>query len=261
MAWFCFELLQWKMSNCIGHITEDFSHVYVTNDAGLWKWNPRNEPSPVLLLNVKSNMAGLAWDRKSKLYICCPKTHQILQYDTSSEETVWFGIENIAGRSDGEITTATFDTPEEVTVDWDGNIYVTQRHGIRKIVKNEWVETIYPPVTLGVPSGICADENSTAISFSDYSQNRICVYDGVSSTGAVYHPAHAVWLPQGILVTSHAQKLMLFQHNLKVKNFEPIRLPTSKKPVLAVWRKVIEEFCLYVEPLCSDCSLCGVLRG
>jgi YD repeat-containing protein len=76
---------------------------------------------------------GLAWDGNGNLYAASNTKHQILKIDSSGTVITIAG--STAGNDDGDGATAKFDSPWDLIIDADGNLYVSDQRNnlIRKI--------------------------------------------------------------------------------------------------------------------------------
>jgi Streptogramin lyase len=87
---------------------------------------------------------GLVFDSSSNLYVGDYGNHVIRKIDPSGNVTTFAGIMDSSGFSDGQGTSASFYGPVGLTIDPQGNLYVTDQrnHSIRKIDPSRKVITI-----------------------------------------------------------------------------------------------------------------------
>ena len=156
----------YKLSLASSSIEEDgVQYIYtVTNESGnsnnyLAKINPnlgtiepvldmRATDAEGLTINDENSWCFLAFDPLNPqiLYISMYHRHAISRYNilTKEYESAWAGERGTAGHSDGRYSDALFDTPSQICVDYDGNLFVADanNHCIRKITQNGIVTTV-----------------------------------------------------------------------------------------------------------------------
>ncbi|MCP5502449.1 MAG: hypothetical protein H7A25_21305 [Leptospiraceae bacterium] len=105
---------------------------------------------------------GIAVDTSGNIYVADFNNNKIRKISSSGEVTTLAGS-GTAGSADGNGTAASFNTPQGVTVDASGNIYVADsgNYKIRKVTSSGVVTTL-----AGSGSSGSADGNGTAASFN-----------------------------------------------------------------------------------------------
>ncbi|MEC8186276.1 MAG: NHL repeat-containing protein, partial [SAR324 cluster bacterium] len=115
---------------------------------------------------------GVVQDSKGNLYICEYSGRKILKIDkTGTITSIGTGVN---GSNDGPSESATFDTPNDLAIDAQDNIYVADYGSnlIRKIDPLGYVSTIAPNATFQGPHGIVVDEAGN-IFVADRGGNKI----------------------------------------------------------------------------------------
>ena len=115
---------------------------------------------------------GVVQDSKGNLYICEYSGRKILKIDkTGTITSIGTGA---IGSNDGPSESATFDTPNDLAIDAQDNIYVADYGSnlIRKIDPLGYVSTIASSATFQGPHGIVVDEAGN-IFVADRGGNKI----------------------------------------------------------------------------------------
>jgi sugar lactone lactonase YvrE len=119
-----------------------------------------------------NNLAGITADGQGNLYVADQDNQTIRKIDSNNNVTTIAGQVGVEGSADGQGTNASFYYPSGITIDGQGNLYVTDQDNqtIRKIDSNNNVTTIAGQVgntgsangqgtnaTFSGPNGITAD--------------------------------------------------------------------------------------------------------
>jgi streptogramin lyase len=99
---------------------------------------------------------GLAIDAAGNLYVAEPYNHLIRKITPAGEVTTVAGTQGVSGSLDGTGVNASFNRPYGITVDANGNLYITDNgnHMIRKISSEGVVTTLAGTTTKGGVDGI-----------------------------------------------------------------------------------------------------------
>ncbi|HEV2721626.1 MAG TPA: hypothetical protein VG323_16525, partial [Thermoanaerobaculia bacterium] len=88
------------------------------------------------------NPQGLGIDAAGNLYVAESGAHTIRKVAPNGTVSTFAGARNAKGRADGSLTQARFSTPNDVIVDRDGTMYVSDDCTIRKITTDGNVTTL-----------------------------------------------------------------------------------------------------------------------
>ncbi len=164
----------------------------------------------------------------SVFYVTDAGSHQIKRIDSNGNITVLAGAGSLSGFSDGTGTDARFDSPAGLTIDPDGNLYVTDvnNHAIRRVTPQGVVTTIagfgqsgfangqaQQEALFNAPSGIAyydgslyvSDFNNHAIRRINLSTEMVTTIAGNGSMGFVNGTGAAArfYSPTGITVDNN----------------------------------------------------------
>ncbi len=91
-----------------------------------------------------SDPTGMVMDKNGNLFVADNQNHAIRKVTTTGLVTTLAGTLGISGSQDGSGTTALFNNPSGITLDANGNLYVsdTGNNTIRKITANGLVSTL-----------------------------------------------------------------------------------------------------------------------
>ena len=112
--------------------------------------------NPKILINIKgANLRGIVWNKNNNiLYICDYVNHKILSYSIDTGNISTFAGNGKEGYKDGNINDAQFCNPKGITIDKNGDLYITDSHHVRKInISSRIVETIAGSTTGGYKDG------------------------------------------------------------------------------------------------------------
>jgi len=131
-------------NNWVSGITVDNNgNIYFTKGfEGLYQIN-KDDTKPQCILKNESFMIGIIWNRNNILYICDFNNHRILSYSIDTRNLSILAGNGEEGYKDGNMKEAQFYNPYGITMDKNGDLYITDSHHVRKInLSKETVETI-----------------------------------------------------------------------------------------------------------------------
>ncbi|MBW7895667.1 MAG: FG-GAP repeat protein [Opitutaceae bacterium] len=132
----------WYVSEHFGHIIKKISH----NGAVAWAGAPGvSGADDGLGDQARFKLPrGLAIGPDGSIYVADSGNHVIRMVTPTGQVTTLAGTAGLAGTADGQGATARFNTPHDVAVAADGNLYVTDggNHTIRKITPEGVVTTV-----------------------------------------------------------------------------------------------------------------------
>lgn len=100
---------------------------------------------------------GIAVDKNDNLYVADSGNHSIRKITLDGEVSTLAGRNGVSGNANGAGITARFNSPDGVSVDSEGNLYVADamNHTVRKVSETGLVTTVAGmPGTLGSQNGI-----------------------------------------------------------------------------------------------------------
>ena len=126
-----------------GIAVDNNGNIYFTKGTeGLYQIN-KDDTKPQCILKNESDMRGIIWNRNNILYICDFKNHRILSYSMDTRNLSILAGNGEYGYKDGNMKEAQFYNPRGITMDKNGDLYITDFHRVRKInLSKETVETI-----------------------------------------------------------------------------------------------------------------------
>ena len=155
---------------------------YTTSSENIYLVNKDNiNTESQILINIKdAELRGIIWNRNNILYICDWNNHRILSYSIDTRNLSILAGNGEKGYKDGNMKEAQFRYPRGITMDKNGDLYITDFHHVRKInLSKETVETIAGSNDKGyndgeaknakfnVPIGITVSDDNT-IYVADY---------------------------------------------------------------------------------------------
>lgn len=164
--------------------------------SGTGRWSNINGPSVCSQASIAKFLIpqALATDKDGNIYIADSGNHSIRKLSKDGMVTTVAGSGNI-GNADGIGIAASFNAPQGIAVDKDGNIYVsdTNNHRIRKISANGTVTTFAGNIqgnnngtgtgaSFNNPAGLLLDENAGILYVVDRYNYKI---RKISLTGVV----------------------------------------------------------------------------
>lgn len=124
-------------------------YLYIRAKNGiLYKMNPANNLTSAVDNGLMSGSDSyMCFSRKNPnmLYLCYTNNHCIYSYDIKTgKHTLVAGISGQAGYMDGDGSAAMFNSPRQLILDEDDNMYIadTDNHCIRKVTPNGRVSTV-----------------------------------------------------------------------------------------------------------------------
>lgn len=126
--------------------------IYTRSYAGdLIKFDPTTRVGQLVASNLESGDSYLVFDPRDPkiLYLAYASRHCIYTYNLETDEHKLFaGTAGVAGWNDGVVQDAEFNTPRQITLDYDGNLFIADEgnHCIRMIDKEGIVTT-----PIGIP--------------------------------------------------------------------------------------------------------------
>ena len=126
-----------------GIAVDNNGNIYFTKGTeGLYQIN-KDDTKPQCILKNESAMMGIIWNRNNILYICDYDNHRILSYSIDTRNLSILSGNGKEGNKDGNMKEAQFNYPRGITMDKNGDLYITDIHHVRKInLSKETVETI-----------------------------------------------------------------------------------------------------------------------
>lgn len=87
--------------------------------------------------------AARFWTPEGIAYVCDMRNHSVRRIDLDGNVTTVAGIAGVAGSTDGETARATFNWPEDITIDSQENLFVADTYNfiIRKVSTDGRVTT------------------------------------------------------------------------------------------------------------------------
>ncbi len=186
-----------------------------------------------------NNPEGVAVDSKGNILVADRSNHRIRKISPDGVVSTLAG-NGVAGRVDGPVATARFNSPWKIAVDKNDNIIVADRsnHCIRKISADGIVSTIAGNGSSGNADGMGAvarfnwphdvdiDEHGT-IYVADYNNDRICKIspDGMVTTLAGSTPGYADGIgaqakfnkPSGLVIGRDGSLLVADRQNNRIR--------------------------------------------
>jgi DNA-binding beta-propeller fold protein YncE len=131
---------------------------YTTNNENIYlvsKDNNNINTESQILINIKGAMLyGIVWNRNNILYICDSNNHEIHSYSIDTRNLSTLAGNGEEGHKDGNMKEAQFNYPSGITMDKNGDLYITDEHHVRKInLSKETVETIAGSIDEGYNDG------------------------------------------------------------------------------------------------------------
>jgi len=205
-----------------------------------------DEPPPITF----NNPVGVCFDPAGNLYITDPGNHQIRKIAVNGDVTIFAG--SVGGNTDGDLTKATFDTPEGIVMDAAGNLYITdsKEFVVREIsaagqVTTPWGTPNISTATnqagigysFGAPYGIAINKNGN-IFVADAGSNRIVelgpggvitAFAGNTAAGDVNGTGTGAEfnLPTGLAFDAAGNMLVTDSYNNKIKKITPAGVVTT----------------------------------
>jgi sugar lactone lactonase YvrE len=187
--------------------------------------------------------AGAAVDRAGNIYVADQFNRTIRKITPAGEVTTLAGTAGMVGSTDGNGAAARFGGPVGIAVDSDGNVYVADKHAIRKITAGGDVTTLAGVVdTPGsddgtgaaarfyFPAGIALDSTGNVYVADQFNSTiRRITRDGITTTLAGTPGAAGILLgamprfahPQGLAITgdsiaiSDGDAVLLLRHGTR----------------------------------------------
>ena len=183
----------------VGITVDNIGNIYyTTNNENIYlvsKDNNNINTESQILINIKgAGLHGIFWNRNNILYICDNKNHKIISYsiDTRNLSTL---AGNGYGHKDGNMKEAQFNSPSGITMDKNGDLYITDYNYVRKInLSKETVETIAGSIDKGyndgnamnakffIPHGITMSSDDTIYVVDYYNHCIRKIKNGIVST-------------------------------------------------------------------------------
>jgi serine/threonine-protein kinase len=172
-------------------VTTDASgNVYVAENNYIVKVTPSltfdTIPGSALLGSVSRTLTGLALDASGNMYVADGKNDVILKLTSTGVVTILAGKSDTAGYADGTGKSAEFKSPQGISVDGAGNVYVADQgnNRIRKITPAGVVTTLAgsgaatyaggtgTTAAFNAPSGVAVDAAGD-VYVADFDNNMI----------------------------------------------------------------------------------------
>lgn len=130
------------------YIADTFNHT-------IRKITTSGEVSTLLAVDPVFDPRGITTDLEGNLYVIDGSNHSIKKVVLPNEINTFVG-DGISGFINGDMSNARFSFPKDITIDSEGNFYVTDsnNNSIRKITPNGMVTTFAGDGTLGFEDGI-----------------------------------------------------------------------------------------------------------
>lgn len=125
-----------------GHTIRRISAGTVTTIAGVEPNGPTEYVDGSQAAARFDNPLGLAVDGSGNVYVAENSAHTIRKVTPQGTVSTFAGARNQSGRTDGALSAARFSFPNDVAIDGDGTMYVTEDCAVRKIATDGTVSTV-----------------------------------------------------------------------------------------------------------------------
>ncbi len=214
--------------------------VQILNPYQQWVYQGGYQDGPAIPVALFHSPTALALDWYGNLYVADTGNHRIRKIDAQTRIVSTVAGTGVAGYADGDaLSAAMFDTPQGVSVDAYGNLYVadTGNHRIRKISPTGWVTTI----------------SGTGVQAS---------LDGYSSAAAHLFPVGILIDRQGDVLTSDAYRLRRISPIAPIDQIPPVITLLGPNPyIVALGTAYVDPGAMAIDNVDGDISANIVVTG
>jgi len=140
-----------------GLVADSSNNIFMTDGSQrrIWKILPNGSYSSFVQNTALNGLTGITIDSSNNLYVSATGNNTICKITPAGVVTVIAGLAGSSGSSNGVESAARFNSPWDIDIDAEGNLYVADRGNnlIRKLTNNGGVYTVSTIAGLAGSSG------------------------------------------------------------------------------------------------------------